>query len=201
MNPSQQLTPSELLNQFLSNDCRLQTLNFLRKNFTGLREEDYEDIYQDASCSLWENMVSGKYVNDGKATLKTYFMSIVKNTAHNVLRKQGTVAIDDYLKIQRNDDETDYVDMDRVDSLINLCNEIDHVSEHDRARIEYLVHQIINDLGKCKELLWGHYCDQLPWSDLAGMCNLATADVAKTTGNRCRNKFKEKYNEKIAKIL
>lgn len=187
----------ENLNKFFAEN-RERTLAYLRKRFTALGEEDLKEVYQNSSLALWENLVAGKY-EEQEAGLNTYFLRICINQALKVVSKSGlSVPLPDNTKF---DDDGDYLD-DKLDELINFIYEVEGYDEHERMQTENLVRAIMRELSeRCQDLLWGHYGDGLSWGELADMYDgLANANSARTTANRCRDRFRDLFNEKNARI-
>jgi len=187
----------ELLNKFLSENQE-RTLAYLRKRFTALDEEDLKDVYQESSMALFLNLLDGSY-HQGSAGLYTYFLRICINQSLKAISKKApSVPIDVDVKVG---DDDDYKD-DKLDELLNFIYEVEGYDEHERMRTENLVRAIMKELSKrCQDLLWGHYGDGLSWGELADMYDgLANANSARTTANRCRNQFRDLFNEKNARI-
>jgi len=186
----------ELLNKFLSEN-QDRTLAYLRKRFTALDEEDLKDVYQESSMALFLNLLDGSY-QQGGAGLYTYFLRICINQALKAAHKgSSTVPLDVDVKVGDGDEYKD----DKLDELLDFIYEVEDYEPHERARTENLVRAIMKELSeRCQDLLWGHYGDGLSWEILAVMYELANANSAKTTANRCRNQFKDLFNQKNARI-
>jgi DNA-directed RNA polymerase specialized sigma24 family protein len=91
------------------------------------------------------------------------------------------------------------VSMAKVENVIRISseNEISEVLE----RKAKLVHSILDAMSpQCKKLLWSFYAEGMNWATIAQQNGLSNANSAKSTANRCRNSFKEKYNELMTKI-
>jgi len=190
-------TLSHKLNKFLS-DCRDKTFAYMRKRFDGLDDESRQDVFQEASMALFDNIANGKF-RSGDASMYTYFLSIVNNQANKAVRGLGkTVSIDELVRVKPNE-EDDFQD-EQLDKLIGLCDDDAVQNEDVHHRLQVLVRAITQSLtDKCQELLWGHYGDNLTWETLAQMNGLANANVAKSSANRCRSQFKDKFNELSAR--
>ena len=182
----------ENLNKFFAEN-RERTLAFLRKRFTALSEPDLEDVYQNSSLALLENLLAGRYEKQ-TAGMNTYFLRICINQALKAVNNgPTTVPIDVNVKVGDDDDYRD----DKLDELINFIYEVEGYNEHERMRTENLVRAIMEELtAMCQNLLWGHICDGFSWETLADMYGLANANSARTTANRCRNQFRKLFNEK-----
>lgn len=186
----------ELLNKFLSENQE-RTLAYLRKRFTALDEEDLKDVYQESSMALFLNLLDGSY-QQGGAGLYTYFLRICINQALKAVHKgSSTLPLDVDVKVGDGDE---YMD-EKLDELLDFIYEVEDCDPHERARTENLVQAIMRELSAtCQDLLWGHYGDGLSWGVLADMYGLANASTASSTANRCRNQFRDKFNELNARI-
>ncbi|MCQ2203714.1 MAG: sigma-70 family RNA polymerase sigma factor [Bacteroidales bacterium] len=146
---------------------------YVRKHFSSLSDDELDDIYQNASIALYENIVNGK-LKVLTSSLSTYFGSICWNQASkHTLSIKPTV---DYEDIYNNE---------KIDELLD--------EEPERAERNRLVRQIVNDLPKpCNEILWGYYADDHSMAELAIILNYNNADTVKSTKSRCMSKFKER---------
>ena len=187
---------SKEFNRFID-ESREKTLAFLRKRYTSLNQEDLEDVYQDSSIALFQNLQSGKY-EEQNAGLYTYFLRICINQAlKSVSKMVPSMPLDVQVKIG---DEDGYQD-EKLEELLNTIYEIEGYDEQQQTNSDNIVNGILKSLSdKCQDLLWGHYGDGLSWEILADMFELANANSAKSTANRCRNQFKDLFNQKNAKI-
>ncbi len=185
----------ELFNIFIS-EKRECTLAYLRKNYK-LGEEDLKDVFQESSEALFKNLSSGRY-EEQDTDLYTYFLKICINQALKVLgKRRGSVSLDENVMVG---EEEDYLD-DKLNELINFVYEVDDYDEHEKMRTNNLVQAIMKELSeKCQDLLWGHYSYGLSWDVLADMYELANANSAKSTANRCRNEFKKLFSIKNARV-
>ena len=184
------------LNKFIA-EYRDRTLAYLRKRFTALSEDDLKDVYQESSIALYENLLEGKY-EEQDAGMYTYFLRICINQALKSASKAGNmIPLDVHVKLG---DEDNYLD-EKLDELLNIIYDIEDYGEPEQRNADNIVGGIMKELSeKCQDLLWGHYGDGLSWEVLAIMYELANANSAKSTANRCRNQFKDLFNNKNARI-
>lgn len=186
----------EQFNKFISENQE-KTLAYLRKNFKGLYEDDLKDVYQDSSIALFNNIKSGQY-EEQDADMYTYFLKICINQAIKAVKQKDKTAQLNVNVIVGDEDE--YQD-DKLNELIDFIYEVEGYDEHEKMRTNNLVQAIMKELSeKCQDLLWGFYGYGLSWAILADECGLANADSAKSTANRCRNQFKDLFNQKNARI-
>ena len=188
----------EQFNKFISENQE-KTLAYLRKNFKRLYEDDLKDVYQDSSIALFNNIKSGQY-EEQDADMYTYFLKICINQAIKAVKQKDKTAQLNVNVIVGDEDEDDYQD-DKLNELIDFIYEVEGYDEHEKMRTNNLVQAIMKELSeKCQDLLWGFYGYGLSWAILADECGLANADSAKSTANRCRNQFKDLFNQKNARI-
>ena len=186
----------ENLNKFILEN-RDRTLAYLGKRFTALSDEDLKDVYQESSIALYENLLTGRYEEQGTG-LYTYFLRICINQALKSVSKTGnTIPLDVQVKLG---DEDIYLD-EKLDELLNVIYDIEDYGVPEQKNADNIVQAIMKELSEmCQDLLWGHYGDGLSWEILADMYGLANANSAKSTANRCRNQFKDLFNDKNARI-
>lgn len=181
--------------QFISQH-RERAISFLNSRFQDLGAEELEDVFQESSIALFQNIKSGK-VADLTSSLYSYFLRICINQTLKALtrkEKHVTVSINETEVQQR-----DMISMTRVEQALKACSdeEADSVAE----RKSKLVRSILEVMSpQCKMLLWSFYAEDLSWSVIAASAGLANANSAKSTANRCRHAFKEKYNALKSKI-
>lgn len=162
-----------------------KVLIFLGKSF-GLSHDDCQDVFQDSFITLYQNISDNKLANL-TCSLSTYFMSICKNKAHEVLRKNSKVAVDeDDIPLSLIDDN---FKEDKINALISYDNN-DFEEEKEK-----LVSEIVQNLpSPCDELLWGFYRDELSMKTLAQKLNYSEGSI-KVIKYRCCEKFRIRYQE------
>ena len=182
-------------NKFIS-DNRERTLFFLKSKYSELSEDDIEDVYQESSLALYKNIETNK-LSELSSSLYTYFLKICINQSMKVISKQGkhlTVGINETDVKQKN-----MVSISKVENVIRVSSESESSDVVERKA--KLVHSILDVMTpQCKKLLWSFYAEDLNWATIAQQNGLSNANTAKSSANRCRNSFKEKYNEIKTKI-
>lgn len=182
-------------NKFIS-DNRERTLFFLKSKYSELSEDDIEDVYQESSLALYKNIETNK-LSELSSSLYTYFLKICINQSMKVISKQGkhlTVGINETDVKQKN-----MVSISKVENVIRVSSDCESSDVVERKA--KLVHSILDVMTpQCKKLLWSFYAEDLNWATIAQQNGLSNANTAKSTANRCRNSFKEKYNEIKTKI-
>lgn len=181
------------LNRFASSQWS-KALAFLKNRF-GIDEDDCKDIFQESFIVLYNNIQAGK-LDNMTASLSTYFMSICRNKALEMLRGSAkSVNVDSEMSLTLMDGE---VQSEKIEALLAL----DNGDEAIEAQKEELVRTIVKNLpSPCNELLWGFYRDNLSMKSLAEMFNYSSEGVVKVTKHRCCEKFRARYNELCNKLF
>lgn len=181
------------LNRFASSQWS-NALAFLKNRF-GIDEDDCKDIFQESFIVLYNNIQAGK-LDNMTASLSTYFMSICRNKALEMLRgSTKSVNVDSEMSLSLMDGE---VQSEKIEALLAL----DNGDEAIEAQKEELVRTIVKDLpSPCNELLWGFYRDNLSMKSLAEMFNYSSEGVVKVTKHRCCERFRARYNELCNKLF
>lgn len=176
----------KVLNDF-AKEYKERTLAFLSKYFF-LCKEDCEDIFQEASITLYLSAIEGK-LDHLTASLYTYFIGICQNKAHEQIRankKLPSISMDDDIGEGKN-----------ADAIINKADKILCMIEEDeklRSDRQQVVQSIVKQLpSPCNELLWAYYRDALSMVAIAKMFGYANENTAKVTKHRCMEKFSKKY--------
>lgn len=182
-----------VLNRFASSQWS-KVLAFLKNRF-GIDEDDCKDIFQESFIVLYNNIQAGK-LDNMTASLSTYFMSICRNKALEMLRGSAkSVTVESEMSLTLMDGE---VQSEKIEALLAL----DNGDEAIEAQKEELVRTIVKDLpSPCNELLWGFYRDNLSMKSLAEMFNYSSEGVVKVTKHRCCEKFRARYNELCNKLF
>ena len=182
-------------NKFISEN-RERTLFYLKSKYSELSEDDIEDVYQESSLALYKNIETNK-LTELSSSLYTYFLRICINQSMKAISKQGkhlTVGINETDVKQKN-----MVSISKVENVIKISSEGESSDVVERKA--KLVHSILDVMTpQCKKLLWSFYAEGMNWATIAQQNGLSNANSAKSTANRCRNTFKEKYDELKTKI-
>lgn len=174
------------LNQFAAQQWG-QTMAFLQSRFS-LPREDCEDIFQESFLVLYQNIIDGKLEN-ATASLSTYFNSICRNKAHELMRSRGkTVFISDKFP----DATQDSFNSEKIDSILSLAEDAVLLEQ----RKDALVREIVTKLPKpCDKILWGVYRDGFSMKTLADMFHYSGENSVKVTKHRCTEKFRNRFKE------
>ena len=162
---------------------REKTLNFLRKQFTTLSREDYEDIYQEASIVLFCKEAAGA-LQAVTCQLYTYFLRICINLSHKMVSRQQRM-----LLLSVSDEEN-------VGTRLLMEQSVLEAQEACDARREKmaLADRILAGLSEqSRRLLSGHYLEGKSWEEMASILGLSNADTAKSLACRYRRMLKKQY--------
>ena len=162
---------------------RERTIFFLRKHFTTLRSEDYEDIYQEASIVLFCKEAAGA-LQAVTCQLYTYFLRICINLSHKMVSRQQHMLL---LSVSGEEN---------VDTLLLMEKAVADVQEACDARREKmaLADRILAGLSEqSRRLLSGHYLEGKSWEEMASILGLSNADTAKSLACRYRRMLKKQY--------
>lgn len=168
-----------------------KTLNYLSKSF-GLSQEDCKDVFQESFIILYRNISEGK-LEELNSSLSTYFTSICRNKAMEMLRGIAKMSVvDDETSLSLIDGE---FKEDKLNRLIALDdNELENEKQD-------MIDSIVNDLpSPCNELLWGYYRDELSLKTLAQMYNYSVGSI-KVVKHRCTEKFRARYQNLVKKLF
>lgn len=162
-----------------------KAINTLSKHFSVLSEEDIKNIIYDSYAVLHKNIVDRKVEKPDYP----YFLKICNNLSLKAVKKQGihiVLGIND-----TNIQQANMVSMKKIETILQVSEEQESVIKEKKQ----LVHEALEKMAtKCRELLWSFYADELSWATIANQCGLKNADTAKAAASRCRQTFKEKYN-------
>ena len=181
------------LNTFIPNE-KSKVLALLRKRFS-VSDDDLEDIFQEASKSLFLN------IRDGKLTYLTtslgvYFLSICVNQALKFTRSsKKTKQLFEDNKITN----SNAVRNDKIDELYGFCTDTEE--EDKMVRMEKLVRSIMDSMtDTCRNILKEFYWNDLSMATIADEYNFPNANAVKTQKYKCMKKYHSKFKELWEKI-
>ena len=162
-----------------------KAINTLSRRYSVLAEEDIKNIIYDSYAVMHKNIVTQKIEKPDYP----HFLRICHNLSLKAIRKQGSHII---LGINDSDIlQTNMVSMKKVETILQVSDEQESIIKEKKQ----LVHKALEEMAtRCRELLWSFYADELSWAIIAEQCGLKNADTAKAAATRCRQTFKEKYN-------
>lgn len=148
------------------------------------REEDADDMLQDALVVLWENVTHGDF--DLTSKISTYVYSVVRNKWLREISKR---------KIGKTSNVDDYV---VAEERIDVLKDIVHREEYQ------IILKCIGDLGStCRKVLTMFYLEEKGMEEIARELKFANTDVAKAKKWQCKkeleNLVKKAMSEKPGK--
>ncbi len=136
------------------------------------RDDDAQDMLQDALIVLWENVTRGDF--DLTSKISTYIYSVVRNKWLRELnkRKVGKVSsIEDHEVVE-----------ERIDALRNII----HKEEYK------VILQCIGQMGTtCKKVLTMFYLEEKGMEEIARVMHFSNTDVAKAKKWQCKKELEK----------
>lgn len=155
---------------FTRDDLRHFAMHYV-KTHQG-NEQDGEDIFQDAVVIFDRKIRAGQF--EGKSSLRTFFISIVKFHWIGHRRKYGTPAEPNPKRDEPDDENPEILIMDK-----------------ERANA---IEQVLEQIGeRCKEIL-KLYKLALSMAEIAQRLGISSPEQAKRDAYRCRMRFRDFVN-------
>ena len=176
------------LTRFLD-DNRKKALRCLGARFTSISNDDLEDIFQESSLALYNNIVNGK-LQEMTTSLFSYFMSICIHKAKTQMRHHfDKTSFDDNRQVV--DDENSLpIQSSKLDELAFLVEDPFCEQKERKEWVEEKVREGIKQMKEpCNQILWSLYWDNFSHKTIAELFGLKNAAVSKTTASRCKDKF------------
>ena len=186
---------NDVLNEFakLYQD---RTLIYLHNAFS-LGKEDCEDVFQEASIILYQDVGKGK-LDNLTSSLYTYFIGICRNKAHEQLRANGKAQLPSMDALSGEENERSYnTVLNKADKILNLIDTDEKAAQERSGIVQDLVSRLPSP---CHEILWSYYRDGLSMKTIAQMFKYASEGVAKVTKHRCQEKFRISYEGQLNKL-
>lgn len=178
--------PSTLSNNNLTkvyNSHKSGFMFFVRSFFPGFLMHDAEEIYNDAFLVVYNDIQSGK-LSQLTCSLQTY------------LNQVGKYKILDFYKKRKI--KTEYIEDFPLTDIGDRIDDIwDNASSERRMEIYKFIEEM--DDVRCKQIIFFYYYDELSMEAIANGLEMKSADVAKTTKNRCMQKIKKVLNQILMK--
>ena len=148
----------------------------------------FDDVYSEAMIALMENVKDGKLEEGENTNLSGYIFTLCWRIALR-LETKGSKEEDnrermlDVLKPKGTGNEEPFIEDDEDDGTVSP-------EEYEEAMA--FLEKVLNSIPpSCRTILKRFYWDKMPMKDIAAQMGLKNEDSAKTTKNRCMNKFKE----------
>ena len=149
----------------------------------GVRDITFDDVYQEACIVLMENIKAGKLDTEGEINLNGYLYVICKRVAlRHAARKRPLIIVEkpegkDEVVIKEKGKEQESESAEQIEI------------EEEEA-LSFLDRVLESIPPTCKSILERFYWDKMSMSEIATLTGLKNADTAKSTKNRCMEKFK-----------
>lgn len=158
---------------------------YLLKQYSSLRREDAEDLYQESFLVLYQNVVSGK-LTELTSSLSTYLFRI------------GINKTNDRFKLNENKQTCSLEEHPEVASWGKIGMEFLEDMDSEKEKIVYEV--IDNMESPCREMLFGFYYDKYDMEELASRLGYKDASVAKASKYKCIQKIKNVIKKSFSLI-
>lgn len=168
-----------------------KVLNYLGRTFN-LPREDCQDVFQDAFIVLYDQINEGR-LTPLKCSLSTYFTSICRYKALELLRHNNRSITTDYTHLATDNDTNSTTLTQQACKLASSDPTLANEKEYKLTLVEQIVKRLPSP---CKELLWGFYRDGMSMKALAHMHHYSEGAV-KVIKHRCCEKFKKQYETTI----
>ena len=152
------------------------------------KEKTFDDVYSEAMVALMENVKDGKLGESGDVNLSGYIFRLCFRIAIRLVNRgkredEKLALMYDELKQKREENGEPFTEDDEDDGTVSP-------EEYEQAKA--FLDKVLDSIPpSCKTILKRFYWDKMPMKDIAALMGLKNEDSAKTTKNRCMNKFKE----------
>lgn len=148
----------------------------------------FDDVYSEAMVALMDSVKDGRLVEGEHVNLSGYIYTLcwrialrLESRGRREDEKRGQMRLDLRPKGQGSGEPS--TEDDEVDGTVSP-------EEYEEA-MAFLDKVLDSIPPSCKSILKRFYWDKMPMKDIAALMGLKNEDSAKTTKNRCMNKFKE----------
>ena len=136
-----------------------------------------EDLYQEGILDVYENIVNDKFSLQSNTTLKTYIYSVCRNKWMYELRKKCKSPVNF-------NESNEFIEL-------NLYEE-----ETEEMPYTNVLSKALEQIGnKCKEIIKDFYYHKMTMEQIAHKNNFISANVAKSSKERCMKKAREIANK------
>jgi len=157
---------------------------------------EFDDIFEDGLIILMENIKDGKLTEDGGTNLAGYLYIICKRLALRQLqRKDPEPQPEGVTKVTGPKGGFTIIVPGHEDGEL-IDPEV--MKEEDRYARDFLDRVLSSLPENCRMILKRFYWDHLPMDRIAPLMGLKNANTAKTTKNRCMDKYKDIAKKMLA---
>ena len=149
-----------------------------------VKDANFDDVFERTLLTLMDNVKDGKLVESEQTNLSGYLYTICWRIALRLENREKR-ARERVARIFA--DETDMkADIEMIDDGGSSISPEDY-----QEALAFLDRVLDSIPPKCKSILRRFYWDRLPMTEIAAIHGLRNENSAKTTKNRCMDKFKE----------
>ena len=149
------------------------------------KDANFDDIFDQALLSLMDNVKDGKLREGENTNISGYLYTICRRIALR-LETKGKRSEEKAQKMAEEEKMGKEVTVDPDEEKDGFIEP----EEYEEA-MAFLDRVLDSIPPRCKSILKRFYWDHLPMSEIAAMHGLRNENSAKTTKNRCMDKFKE----------
>ena len=155
----------------------------------------FDDVYSEAMIALMESVKVGRLVESEHVNLSGYIYTLCWRIA---LRLENRGIREDE-KQERMFDELKPKDPGRDEPSTEDDEDDGFVEPEEYEEAMAFLEKVLESIPPaCRMILKRFYWDKMPMKDIAALMGLKNEDSAKTTKNRCMNKFKTIANAMLA---
>ena len=149
------------------------------------KDVTFDDLFEEALLTLMENVKDGKVVEGKRTNLSGYLYTICWRMA---LRLETRSKRKEEKESERAAEEEGW----KKGEVEPIDEEDTSVEPEEYQEAMAFLERVLDSIPpKCKSILRRFYWDKLPMSEIAAIHGLRNENSAKTTKNRCMDKFKE----------
>ena len=165
------------------NSCKSNSIYFMKKMTNGnISGYDYEDVFQDATIVLYENILKEDFILTVK--FQTYINSVCRNILLNTIKKSKLNL--DYFEDTDGDDNP----MEYLTSISDSLEEIAHSNEPLFIAIERALDSIKNSGGKCYDLLTQFWYNRKIMRELTEIIEYTNEGNTKNQKSKCQERLR-----------
>ena len=150
---------------------------------SGVRDVTFDDVYQEACIILMENIKAGKLDTESEMNLPGYLYVICKRIALRYAAKKRPLRI-----VEKPIGKDEVIIKDEGEERETESAELMEMEEEEAMRF---LDRVLDSIPPtCKSILKRFYWDKMSMKDIATLTGLKNEDTAKSTKNRCMDKFR-----------
>lgn len=156
---------------------------YIQPILSGVRDVTFDDVYQEASIILMENIKAGKLDNKSEMNRSGYLYVICKRVALGYAAKKRPFRI-----VEKPTSKDEVVIKDEGEEQESKSVGFMEMEEEEAMRF---LDRVLDSIPPtCKSILKRFYWDKMSMKDIATLTGLKNEDTAKSTKKRCMDKFR-----------